>query len=303
MANPSVIKGAALGFQDPSGNFVPVSAANPLPITGGGGGAVSSVNGQTGAVVLDADDVGAATPASVLIEAGKGDLSLQAKGVKYLGQITLTNGSAAIVGVGTQFTSLPDHESLNWWTWLWVVDSAGNVYYIDGVAASNNTHATLGGSRLGGGYNFGSPSATFQGVTGTYDFYIQYSVAAGLQSVATGVASAALGDFCTTVGTYSTSSGSEATVVGSVSQAIGDYATAVGSEVNAIGNDATALGSRHTNNVPSSVTVGAGSVFARATAARWEVFGANGDVVLASPDGTRWKIGVSDLGVVTVAAA
>lgn len=39
MANPSVIYGAILGYQDVDGNFVPVSAATPLP---SGPGSVSS---------------------------------------------------------------------------------------------------------------------------------------------------------------------------------------------------------------------------------------------------------------------
>lgn len=38
MTNPSVIYGAVLGYQDGSGNFVPVSAATPLPMTAPGGG-------------------------------------------------------------------------------------------------------------------------------------------------------------------------------------------------------------------------------------------------------------------------
>lgn len=41
---------------------VPISADNPLKISGGsGGGAVVSVNGQTGEVELDAADIGAVT--------------------------------------------------------------------------------------------------------------------------------------------------------------------------------------------------------------------------------------------------
>lgn len=48
------------GYRDPNGNWVPVSSSNPLPISGGGGGdTVTSVNGATGAVTLDAADVNA----------------------------------------------------------------------------------------------------------------------------------------------------------------------------------------------------------------------------------------------------
>lgn len=54
--------GATVGFMDSNGIWVPVKAGStPLPISGGGGGgvAVSSVNGQTGDVVLSSADVDA----------------------------------------------------------------------------------------------------------------------------------------------------------------------------------------------------------------------------------------------------
>lgn len=56
---------ATVGFRDANGNWVPVRADNPLPTSGGGstGPTVTSVNAQTGDVVLDAASVGAA-PAS-----------------------------------------------------------------------------------------------------------------------------------------------------------------------------------------------------------------------------------------------
>ena len=61
---------ATVGFLDDNGNYVPVSANNPLP-TGGGiaGDYVESVNSQTGEVTLGASDVDAA-PTDHTHEAG-----------------------------------------------------------------------------------------------------------------------------------------------------------------------------------------------------------------------------------------
>lgn len=50
---------ATVGFLDDNGNWVAVTADSPLPTAGAGGGAVASVNGQTGEVELTAADVNA----------------------------------------------------------------------------------------------------------------------------------------------------------------------------------------------------------------------------------------------------
>jgi hypothetical protein len=66
---------ATVGFLDESGNWVPVTATTGLPTSGGGGGAaVTSVNGETGEVILSAADVGALpstyTPPDVTVPDG-----------------------------------------------------------------------------------------------------------------------------------------------------------------------------------------------------------------------------------------
>lgn len=51
---------ATVGFLDSNGNWVPVSSGNALPTSSGSGeDTVTSVNGQTGEVTLDAEDVNA----------------------------------------------------------------------------------------------------------------------------------------------------------------------------------------------------------------------------------------------------
>lgn len=65
---------ATVGFLDENGNWVPVTATTGLPTTGGGGAAVTSVNGETGEVILSAADVGALpstyTPPAVTVPGG-----------------------------------------------------------------------------------------------------------------------------------------------------------------------------------------------------------------------------------------
>lgn len=65
---------ATVGFLDANGNWTPVTTLAGLPTTGGGGAAVTSVNGETGEVVLSAADVGALpdsyTPPAVTVPGG-----------------------------------------------------------------------------------------------------------------------------------------------------------------------------------------------------------------------------------------
>src|SRR5690606_15938433 len=70
---------ATVGFLDDNGNWVAVTADSPLPTAGAGGGAVASVNGQTGEVELTAADVNALpdsyTPPSELPISVPGDVT------------------------------------------------------------------------------------------------------------------------------------------------------------------------------------------------------------------------------------
>lgn len=250
-----------------------------------------------------------------LLEDGQDGLgALQSKWPKSTGQITLVNGSANILGVGTTgFPLSPDGT-------IAVVDSAGDVYFLY-IAEVDPTHATISICRKNQLYVAVGDTANFAGVSGTYDFYqlIAYAngraaiavgpnaSAVGNDAVAVGEAAAAVGVESTAFGPYASAIGSPAVAVGSTSVAIGEGAQAFGSYVTASAAGAVAIGYAFENNVANSVALGiydgAAKVLVRATDKRCEVLGAAGDVVLASPDGTRWKIGVSNLGVVTVAAA
>lgn len=65
---------ATVGFLDANGNWVPVTTTTGLPTSGGGGATVTSVNGETGEVILSAADVGALpntyTPPPVSVPGG-----------------------------------------------------------------------------------------------------------------------------------------------------------------------------------------------------------------------------------------
>ncbi len=107
-------------------------------------------------------------------------------GVKGQGQVTMTNGSAAIVGVDTNFLDATP-RGLSFWFSLMVSD--GTNYYriqLSGIADATNATISNAYDRAGirGGYV--SPSATFQGITGTYDFWIVDNISEGNYAFAMG---------------------------------------------------------------------------------------------------------------------
>lgn len=92
-----------IAFLAPDGSTplqVPVSLDNPLPVyaVGGGGGGVTSVNGQTGVVTLDAADVGAA--ASGLATAS----GLTMNTAKLLGRTTANSGAIEEIAISANLT-------------------------------------------------------------------------------------------------------------------------------------------------------------------------------------------------------
>lgn len=101
-------------FRDEDGVFRAVSADNPLPTTGsgGGGGAVESVNGQTGAVILTAADVDA-KPASYVPDwdeiTGKPDTFGAVDSVNgKTGEVTLTSEDIEVAVDGQTIGQLND---------------------------------------------------------------------------------------------------------------------------------------------------------------------------------------------------
>jgi hypothetical protein len=84
---------------------------NGKPVAGGGGGAVTSVNGEVGAVVLDAADVGALTPAAAdarysLTSHLHTGTYLALTGGTLSGALTVSAGGVAVTGAST-FSAAP----------------------------------------------------------------------------------------------------------------------------------------------------------------------------------------------------
>lgn len=95
------------------------------------------------------------------------------------GQITVTNGSVVVVGVGTTFTESTDRAGIGYAYVFVFQDSVGDWYYADVDTITDNTNLTTFAYR-----NLSlNPAAllpgTFTGVSGTYDFFISAYVQIG----------------------------------------------------------------------------------------------------------------------------
>jgi hypothetical protein len=99
---------------------------------------------------------------------GTGVGSIASHMVKGIGQITVTNGSTDIVGIGTLFTNHGEIE---------LVFSDGKTYYVDTV--TDDTHATI--------------ETPWTGATSTINYYFYGSEASGDNSIAIGHGSTASG--------------------------------------------------------------------------------------------------------------
>lgn len=105
-AGTGVINPARLGSGTPSGsNFLRGDGQWATPPGGGSGGAVDSVNGQTGEVILDAADVGALPDtytAPVVSVAGKTGVVTLVKGDVGLGAVDNTSDASKPISTATQ---------------------------------------------------------------------------------------------------------------------------------------------------------------------------------------------------------
>ncbi len=258
--------------------------------------------------------------------------SITTRSLKFGGQITVVNGSPIVVGVGA--TSFLDSTEggfgLGWAYGCWIVDSAGAAFFCEMASFEDATHGTIGYiSHVAWdqyGLKAGNLGPNFPGVSGTYDFYYTLSrthasggSALGSDTVVGtgGNASNAVGGGCVANGYLSASVGNGCLVGAGANgaAAVGVFCWATGQDSYAAGNltkasafGAVAIGRGFDNDVANSVAFGGGgtpgvrdgSAWVRASSKRMEVLGAAGDVVLASDDGSRFKITVSDLGVLVV---
>ena len=176
------------------------------------------------------------------------NLSARSPGIKGNGQVVMTNGSASITGIGTDFNNATFFGE-SFWTDFWVKDSGGNWYRGAAHVFTDDTHIAFNlwytystitaTNNVNGGY-VATASTTFPGVSGTYDWYIvqtfsdkyglafgshnianNYSVAFGGNNIAVGQNSFAFGSSVYSGGTLSFSLGFAISNIGNVAFAGG----------------------------------------------------------------------------------
>lgn len=163
------------------------------------------------------------TPVLVGDTFGASITSLRGKGT-----ITVTNGSATVTGTGTNFTD-SSYNGINYWRFLWVYD--GSQWYralVSTIASDTSLTANFwyNQSQIQNGYI--SYNSTFQGNSGTYEYYIIKNYAnnnsfAGGNHVWAENWSFAFGGHTTVKGGNAFSSGIYNVVNGLRSAAIGQY--------------------------------------------------------------------------------
>jgi hypothetical protein len=178
--------------------------------------------------------------------------------LKGTGTITLTNGSATITGLDTNFLT-SSVNGLSYWFTLWVKD--GSTWYRILVSTiTNNTTATISThysrTNIRAGY-LTSLGSTWTGSNGSYEYYFSHNTSDGYGSLTLGVNSYS--------DNYSTAIGGSAVSIGYGSFALGDYASAknnysiaLGAWSESTGVESIALGLRTKSTGASSFAGGAG---------------------------------------------
>ncbi len=268
----------------------------------------------TDADLIRTTDTGSVEGGSVgFFMPGFGLQSWRSRGLQFFGKVTLTNGSAVATGVGFTQTQA---NGLNLQTlgYFIVTDSAGDGFLVE-VTVVNDTTATI--TNIIKNLNLAPVGPPFGGVTGSYDFF-----SAGTGS-AKSTGAIAIGHAAFADGGYSgIAIGFDAAILAGADAAIaiGNSALAEQTEGIAVGDSAVssaesaqAWGNGVVNAVPFSALFGgygaspgfAIEFFSRMIKNRFEVLGDAGatDIVIRSPDGTRWAITVSNIGAITAAPA
>lgn len=211
----------------------------------------------------------------------------------------------------------------------------------DGASATSTGGIAIGlGAATATGVAIGRNATTSSGISSFAGAYYasatgNYSVSIGRNSAASGVSSVALGGGNAS-GAGATASGLSSVSIGEGSKAAGwggialgvgadakvsDFATAIGRQASAGGNNSLALGRNASTAAHGAVAIGAdsGGIAAKATVSNefilgtashnvkvpgtFEVTTADAGVILASPNGTRYRVSVDDAGNLTTVAA
>lgn len=158
----------------------------------------------------------------------------------------------------------------------------------DGASASDFEAVAIGRNATAGGPGSSSQVAVGEDATATGPS----TVAVGSNATATGDGAAAFGRSTTASGVSALAAGREATATQDRSVAVG-YGTSAGHVYS------TALGAFAATTADHQLMVSANEV----EVMPYDVGIDPSSIVLYSPDGTRWRLSVSDAGVLGVAAA
>ena len=166
---------------------------------GGGGGAVDSVNGETGTVVLDAADVDAVPITAVGLLAGETNRGDWSGATAYVvGDVVHDHAAGGLYVCAVANTN--EQPSLTAAKWTEIDGTGRQIALAPGSSAVGALGAAFGPGAEGG----------------------------GTASTATGFLASAAGAYATATGAGAEAAGIGATAVGFLASAAGDYATAVG---------------------------------------------------------------------------
>lgn len=136
------------------------------------------------------------------------------------GSVTLTNGSANIVGNGTTFT---DPAGLSFWTSMWINDGVA-WYYINFLTVNNNTSATMSVVYTRSQYKQGATQwlTTWPGLSGTYKYYYTLNFSDGDLAIAGGLSTYA-SSYSTALGSFAIAGGGSSFSLGFFNYAGGQF--------------------------------------------------------------------------------
>lgn len=174
---------------------------------------------------------------------GTGLASISSKPIRSAGQITLTNGSSSIVGIGTNFIGDRGPSTLDYW-YYFSVDS--KIYPVASI--SSDSSAVLADD------NFNPVAWT--GPTQTVDLYVSGSNASGQFSTAIGQLAVASNTESVAIGGQTLASGDTSTAIGYRAKATNSYSTAIGLGTRASGITAMAIGDSTTASGSASLAMG-----------------------------------------------
>lgn len=196
--------------------------------------------GDTSPFVFAADEIGGVLKAG-LDNPVRAIKSQQAKGA---GTVQLTNGSASIVGIGTDFTDTNSENGVGFWYGILIVDSNNDIYKISIASIEGPLACTINRCYSKADIESGYRNTTvgqYTGVSGTYEFVVvdnmaeqNYTFAFGNNSLAKNYAFAlgghvvATGQTAFATGLFTFAGGAQSMVMGKYGQAEGDYSFAGG---------------------------------------------------------------------------